>query len=188
MRISNEIRKRIIEAYFDKKISKADIALTFNLKLTSVYAILTVFKKEGRVQKKLKGGPRRKLIGEDHKVFIKEAINNDCGITIRSWKEMLLSKFNINVFLSTISKYIEAFNFSFKKVSLDPIRRNDSINIDDRAIYAQKYLNLLGIVDKNNIVFINKINLMSQWEHYIVSLWLESGQLIRFNIWDQEIF
>jgi transposase len=93
----------------DKKMFKADIALTFNVKLTSVYAILSVFEKEGRVQKKLKGGPRRKLIGKDHKVFIKKAINDDCGI-IRSLKQMLLSKFNINVSLSTISRYIEAFN------------------------------------------------------------------------------
>ncbi len=49
MKISNKTRKRIIKAYLDKKMSKADIALTFDVKLTSVYAILTVFEKEGRV-------------------------------------------------------------------------------------------------------------------------------------------
>ena len=51
-KIFNEVRKRIIEAYLDKKMSKADIALTFDVKLTSVYAIFTVSEKEGRVQKK----------------------------------------------------------------------------------------------------------------------------------------
>ena len=149
-------------------MSKANIKLTFNFKLTSVYAILTVFKKKGRVQRKLKGGPRKKLIGDDHKVFIKEIINNDCGITIRSLKEMLLSKFNIKVSFSTTSRYIKAFNFSFKKVSLESIRRNDSINIDYRAIYAQEYLNLLGMIDKNNIFFIDEVGFAVSWEHYMV--------------------
>ncbi len=81
-------------------------------------------------------------------------------INIKALKERILS-------LSTISRYVEVFNFSFKRGSLEPIRRNDSINIDDRANYAQEYLNLLGIVSENNIVFIDKVGFKDHSQNFI---------------------
>ncbi len=52
MKISNEIRSKIVEAYINKKMSKSDISVAFNVKFLSVHAILKVYQKEGRVEKR----------------------------------------------------------------------------------------------------------------------------------------
>ncbi len=53
---------------------------------------------------------------------------------------------------------------------MELIIRNDFINTDDRANYSQEYLNLLGMMDEDNIDFIDEVGFNVSWEHYIVSL------------------
>lgn len=157
MKVSDETRKRIIEAYMNLNIPKKEIARTFGIKISTIYAILKIYETEGRVEKKLRGGVRRKSISIENSTFIKQLIEEDCGITLSCIKQKLFEKFNINVSISTISKYINEFNFSFKRVSLIPERRNDAQNIEDRAVYARNYLSILGAIDDANIIFVDEV-------------------------------
>lgn len=157
MTINDDIRKRVIEAYYEQRIERKDIAMAFGIKLSTVYSIVKVFEMEGRYSKKLKGGPRKKLIDDQHIRFIRDCIEEDCGTTLKTIKQKLLRVFNLQVSEVTIGRYISGFNFSFKRVSLEPIRRNDSENIECRAQYAQEYLNLLGVVDEANVIFIDEV-------------------------------
>ena len=50
MKISNETREKIINAY-NNGDSKKDISRILNMKLPSVYAIIDIFLKERRVEK-----------------------------------------------------------------------------------------------------------------------------------------
>ena len=59
MIITNDVRKRAIEAYINgHKISQ--IASMFGIKKPALYAIINIYKFENRVTKKLKGGNRKK--------------------------------------------------------------------------------------------------------------------------------
>lgn len=82
MKISDETRRRIVEAYLEQDISINDIARTFGVKVPTVYAILKIFQQEGRIEKKLKGGPGKKSFTQEQADYVKECIARDCSVTL----------------------------------------------------------------------------------------------------------
>ena len=142
--------------YIDKKMSKSDIAVAFNVKLAFVHATLKVYQKEERSKKGLRVVPGKKVICVGQESVIKKEISNDCELTLTALKEKIIKKFNINISLATIFRYLNKFDFSFKRVSLEPERRNDNKNIKVQATCAQDYLNLLSAYEAN-IIIIDKV-------------------------------
>lgn len=80
MGINNETRKRLIEMYNEGK-TVTDISTIFNLKRTTVSSIISVYIKHGRDTKNFASG-RRKLLNDDIVNYIKQEINENCGITL----------------------------------------------------------------------------------------------------------
>ena len=50
----------------------------FNIKYFTIYAIIAVYKKEGRFEQKLKGGQRKKKLHQAQIEAIKGWIDNNC--------------------------------------------------------------------------------------------------------------
>ena len=61
MKISDDIRKLIVESYLHGHGNK-QISSMFNVKYQTVCTIISVYKKESRFEKKLKGGQRKKVL------------------------------------------------------------------------------------------------------------------------------
>jgi hypothetical protein len=56
----------------------------------------------------------------------------------------------------TIARSLKAFNFTLKRFSLIPARRNDQLAIEQRYAYASLYLNMLTTVEEKHIYFIDE--------------------------------
>mgnify|MGYP003407081277 FL=1 len=146
----------IIDSYMTNH-SVIEIASILNLKYKTVYSIIQVYKKENRIEQKLKGGPRRKALTEDHVDAIKSWIDENCGITLQHIQGLLRSKFNVAVCLKTIDRYIGCFNYTLKSATLIPERRNDEKSLNERYDYANKFMDILSNLDENNLFFVDEV-------------------------------
>ena len=68
-RISDELRRSIIIA-INNGIATKKVSALYNVKLSTVYNINTIYKKEGRVKKLEVGGDRKSILNLSHKNFI----------------------------------------------------------------------------------------------------------------------
>lgn len=59
---------------------------------------------------------------------------------------------NQNISIASIHRCIETFKYSFKRISLEPIRRNTENNIEARFVYARQLLEL----DVTRLIFIDE--------------------------------
>jgi len=75
------MRKSVVSAY-ENGHSKKEISSVLNLKLSAVYSIIKIFLNENRIEKKLKGGARKRKIGYEQIQAIQSWIDDDCSITL----------------------------------------------------------------------------------------------------------
>ena len=75
---------------------------------------------------------------------------------MKKLKENLLEEFQISVSEATIGKSIKSFNYSLKRLELQPERRNDENNISERRNYALKFLDFQAEFSEQNIIFIDE--------------------------------
>jgi transposase len=169
--ISNDLRKRIIDSYING-YSKKEISEIFNIKISTIYAIIDVYLKEGRINASKKGGQRRKSLDLTHEMSLREWIDEDASITLNSLKTKLFEKHGITVSIKTVDNYIDGFNYSFKRISLIPSRRNEEDVLNLRFIYAQKFLKILSMFDKSNLYFVDEVG-------FNISLRSRSGRSLR---------
>lgn len=154
--LSDDIRKRIINSYLTGH-SKKEIAAVLNVKVSSVYAVIGIYLKEGRIESKLKGGPRRKALSDEHVRALKEWIDEDASSTLDALRTKLINTFGVTVSTTTVNNYIDSFSYSFKRITLIPVRRNDEESIDARFNYAQKFLQVLSNFDESKLLFVDEI-------------------------------
>jgi len=68
--------------------------------------------------------------------LIQSWIDEDCGITLKSIQQRCQSQLNINVSIASLHRAINNFNYSFKRTSLVPEKRNDPDVILQRKQYV----------------------------------------------------
>ncbi|KAI5151528.1 hypothetical protein ENBRE01_2198 [Enteropsectra breve] len=151
--ISNENRHRIINLHQDGR-TPADI---FRFKVSAVYAIINCHINEGRIERKLKGGPRKVSLSTENKMIIQAWVDEDCGLTLKTLAERCYSELGINVNPSTINRALKSFNYSFKRTHLIPERRNDNQVILKRAEYAVEFMAKLSSMSDENIYYIGDV-------------------------------
>ena len=156
MVITNELRRSVIDTYI-KGFSNKDIANILNINVSSVYAIIKVYLTENRIDKKLKGGVRKRALTDAHIQAIQNYIDLDCSITLQSMRQKLKNDFNIEVSTMTICRYIKSFNYTLKSITLIPLRRNDAQSIDAREAYANTFFNLLSDLDESRLYFVDEV-------------------------------
>lgn len=154
--LSNEDRKRIINAYIDGN-SANNISRIMGFKRTSVYSIIKKYADGESVERKLKGGLRRKSLTTMHINQIKEWIDEDCSISLKKIKEKCEVELNVKVSKSTIANYIESFSYTLKRVHRIPERRNSESTIEKRALYADEFMRVISLIDDSKIFFIDEV-------------------------------
>ena len=154
---TNDIdRQRIIDAHIAGR-SVATIAELLCLRRTTVYGIIRTYRNEDRVRKLLRGGPRNKKLQPEHKDRIREFVDDDCSITLRSLKEKCLQELHVSVCEKTIDRCLKEFHCSFKRTHNLPQRRNDENTIRVRAQYAEHFMQLQSELDETKFIFIDEV-------------------------------
>ena len=68
---SDAERASIVESYIDGA-SSSTISQILGLKIGAVYSVISVYKRENRVEKKKRGGVRNKKLTENHRERMRE--------------------------------------------------------------------------------------------------------------------
>lgn len=153
-KITDQERQLIIRKFEDNKGPK-QISQELEIKCKTVTSIINVYKNTGRIDKlKSRRGPIKRLNNE-YTNFIKEKIDNDCSITLKTLKENLFTEKNIVVSLTTINNAITDFNYSFKRCQLIPVARNTDSAIEHRYNYCCQYLSF----NDENVIFLDEFGI-----------------------------
>lgn len=153
-RISAEKRKTIIDNIVDLGKRPIEIAKQFNLKPKSVYSILSVYKKENRVEKLKQGGERNTKVNDKVKEKIVNCIEKRNDFTLKQIVNHLENDEKSPIKLSTGTVYNALIKneITNKKLIYVPAERNTPSNIQKRKDYCLWAITL----DKRNIIFIDE--------------------------------
>jgi transposase len=152
---SNDDRNRIINAYL-QAIPPDDISNTLKIPINTIKSIIRIYVKTGRIKKLKRGSSRVKKHNHEQLDTLKSWIDENCTITQNKLVEKVKEVFKIQCSHTTINNYIDGFNYSLKKISLIPERRNNFNAIFERCVYAQKYLELIQFYREDQFIFIDE--------------------------------
>lgn len=154
--MSNDTRTRIIINYNQGKTVK-EISTSFDIPISTIKNIIKVYKNEGRVEQKKRGGCGNKKITNSVKEYTDARLDEDSGVSLRILKREILENFNINVSLSAIDKCLKSMNYSFKRVKFVSDASVSEITLDKRKKYSRIFYDLLTQVPDKNIFFIDEV-------------------------------
>ncbi|KAI5151379.1 hypothetical protein ENBRE01_2101 [Enteropsectra breve] len=130
--LTNEERQQIVNLYLNGHIA-SQISNIMGIRRTTVSEVIRVFNSEGRVIASPRGGVRERKLTDEMRTAIRSWIDADCGLSLKSLSEKVEADFGLTVSKSTIDRCISAFNYSFKRTSLIPERRNCPSTIEKRV-------------------------------------------------------
>ncbi|KAI5154726.1 hypothetical protein ENBRE01_3451, partial [Enteropsectra breve] len=113
-----------------------------DLRRTTVSSVLNVYNLTGRVNAEVRGGVRVKKITDEIRDSIRQWIDENCGLTLKELACKVEDKYGIAVSITTSNRTIGSFNYSFKRTSLIPERRNCPGTIETRKNYGINFNNL----------------------------------------------
>ena len=155
---SLEDRKRVVAAY-ERGQTVPNICEMFGLNRFTVYSILRKVRLTGVVEARKRGGTKPKKLSNDVIDSIKRWIDQDCTISLRKMQQKLEQEHNIQASITTITRAIEGFHYSFKRVNRHPERRNAPSNIEERRKYAVEFMSLPREYSERNIIYIDEVGM-----------------------------
>lgn len=138
-RVPNALRSLIIKQFNDGVKIKC-ISDSLELNYETVRTVIKRYKNFG--DQVLPKGHRKPKLLPIHIERLKSLIEEDCQRTLVDLADRIESEFEIKVCKSTINNYLNGLNFSVKRISPIPIRRNCDSTITIRKDYAAKFMNL----------------------------------------------
>jgi transposase len=154
--ISKELRTRIINAYNSGK-GYTELGNLFGCHRTTTKRIIDAYKREGRsIARKRDGTGRHKILSEVHVSAIHAHIDQNCTISLRELQRKIEEEFCLVVDMSTINRTISNFNYTLKRLSSVPEKRNDPNNIESRFKYASLFLSLSS-QNSSRIFFLDEV-------------------------------
>ena len=143
---------------FESGKSQKDISVVMGIKPSTIQHIIKHYEANGRIYKKKRGPRTGSKITEEMCGAIQNWLADDCGLTLVQLKNRLSASYGIDVSKSTVDRAIKGFNYSFKRTSVVPERRNCESTITKRKQYADQFLNLLqGQVSEEKFIFIDEV-------------------------------
>ncbi|XP_074600137.1 uncharacterized protein LOC141857566 [Brevipalpus obovatus] len=138
--VSKELKELVIRE-FQRGEKQSDIADHLDVNYNTVRSIIFNYNKCGSVERP-RGHRKRKLESEQID-YIKSKLEENVHLTREELADYIWESFGIAVCPSTIGNYLHnTLNFSFKRTSPIPERRNDPDVIEQRREYAYKFLNM----------------------------------------------
>jgi transposase len=140
--LSKDLRKCIVHAYKEGR-SYTEIGKLFGCHRKTVKRIVIAYLNEESVETKPRGYKPHRL-SPQHEDAIHAYISDDCSNTLEYIQGKLFEDSGVHVSVSTISRAIQGFSFSLKRVSCIPARRDEEDLVERRRSYAIEFFSLLS--------------------------------------------
>ena len=123
--IPNDIRQSAIRMY-QRGVATKTICSYLNLKPSTYRSIISVYNKEGRTDKKMRGGNNPSILPEYIIDLLLDKVDDDCTQRLEDLQLWLEKDHGIVVCLKTISRYLLTFHYSIKLIKVISSRVLDS--------------------------------------------------------------
>jgi transposase len=133
--VSNDSRAIVLRAIQQGK-SIQEVSTLTGINPSTIRSIRSIHEKTGRSTRGKQGGSReRSKISLDQKEGRCNGLDEDCSLTGQQIKQRLYRTFDVQVSVSTILKVPKEYQYSFKRTSIQPERRNCPETLEKRIRY-----------------------------------------------------
>ena len=150
-RVSDEIRKKVCKKS-DSGDSYGMIAQALDLPYRTVQTIVKKYRETGQDVKSTNRFHQPSKLSDGLKLYIKKILDKDCSKTYRYIQARLKRKKGVEVSCRTIGRAVDSFNYTLKRTSIMPARRNSSDVIEKRYDFAVMFSSL----DENKIYYLDE--------------------------------
>jgi transposase len=130
------------------------VAANLNINYENARKIIQKYNKTGQIIKSKIGGVKPLKLLPNEILFLKERIDLDCTLTLKELQILIQQTYYKEVALSTISKYIKGFNYSFKRLHVVTERSLSQDIMNKRKEYAFNFIQKTRLTQ--NIFFIDE--------------------------------
>lgn len=124
---SQDLRRRVINAYNNKEGSQRQIAERFEVSLTFVRNLLRCYRQTKSIEPKQHGGGRKIKIDHHGFCLIEQMIKQKPDLILDELCHLLTEKTGIKVSISTMFRYIQRLNLTRKKKVYLPVSKKEKI-------------------------------------------------------------
>ena len=117
---SNDLRRRIVEAYESGQDSQDEVAELFQVSLATVKNFLRRKRETGSADALPHSGGNKPLLDEKARLFIQQSVNENNDLTLDELCRRLKAKHRKTVSLPTMSRLLQALNLPRKKSRSTP--------------------------------------------------------------------
>ncbi len=111
--LSRDLRKRLV-AFVEAGHSRHEAAERFDTSVSFAVNLMKLWRETGRIEPRPRGGYRHSKLNP-HRAFIVQAVEHKGDITMPELAALLLKDRGVKVDTSTLSKFLIAHGFSYKK-------------------------------------------------------------------------
>lgn len=136
---SDDLRKKIIQAYLNKEGSFRDLAKRFSVSLNFVWLLWKRYQSTGSVRPKPHAGGQVSAMDKDRLSVLRDLVRQQNDATLMALRDQLHQKTGLQVSTGTISLALKKLNLSRKKKTFHATeRKNDPDIIEERAEFYQE--------------------------------------------------
>lgn len=112
---SDDLRKKVLTAYQNRKGSMRQIAERFTVSLTFVFNLINNFRQNGHIRPKPHGGGKTPAINEEGCIFLSEIIDKNPDLTLKELCEYYEHKTGKKVSKSAMDRTLKKMKITRKK-------------------------------------------------------------------------
>jgi transposase len=112
---SVDFRQKIVDTYFNEKISIAKLAKRFCVAKSFVQKIIKQWRETGDLNPRIPSGGQKLKLSQSQLIIVGDWVNEKNDITLEKIQQRLEEEEKVKVSLSTICRLLESLNLSRKK-------------------------------------------------------------------------
>ena len=150
---SDDLRKKIVQAYLNKEGSFRDLAERFSVSLNFVWLLWKRYQATGSVRPKPHAGGQVSVMDKDRLSILRDLVRQQNDATLPELQEQFRQQTGLQVSTGTLSLALKKLGLSRKKKTFHATERiNDPEIIEERAEFRRE----MPKMDAQHIVFIDE--------------------------------
>jgi transposase len=114
-------------------MTEYQMSQVFGFSESTIKSIVKVFKAEGRVQPKARGGAKNVKATADDRAYVAAMVDANCQIKLRDIKTRLLDDRSVELSEGRISQMLGDLEYTVKRASIVPEARNNPSTLERRT-------------------------------------------------------
>jgi len=120
---SNDLRKKIINAYIDREGSYRELALKFSVSLSFVQTLINRYQDLGRIEPFPRGGGKKPKINDRHREILEKIVRDNNDATLEELCAIFESRTQIQVSRATMGRILQKLELTRKKKLFMPANK-----------------------------------------------------------------